>query len=142
MPTPNHTKAVRLDNEVRQMRSDLDLCTIGLARWCVDYLADESPLHSPSMDPGHGGDDTPVERAALADHHDVFIDHAKGYTKAIERHDMKAAVEHARFLWGHVEKNKLADMCRRCGKPLDRNGRRGDCGACVKAEQRERERVA
>lgn len=151
MPTHAHLVSLRYDNQVRSWRDELDLLSIGVARWCIDLIASESPLRSPSLEPTRGPgtamtDDgsvelTTVEAAAFA-RPDPLLEVARSYLDAIATGNLPAAVREAKRIWANVPARCLEDRCRKCEGPISKNPRRGECSRCVKAEQRSKERTA
>lgn len=160
--TPEHRVALQADNEVRRLRTGLDLCTIGLAAWCHRVLANDTYQRSPSdkgvtvhvtvddqgnvieADSTPDGDVKLTTVEAQAFHHpDPLVAHARAYLDAVKAGHAGDMIRHATVICNAVPPADRADPCRRCGKPnLIRSKKTGECSACERETQRERERVA
>lgn len=143
MKHTQHNRAVRVDAAYRDRVDEQRSIHLGVIRWCLQLIADESPLHSPSLEPGRSGSDSsPTERAALNPDPDPLLGAAEAVLAWVdEGKDWNAARAGLRAIKANVPPERLSRPCAKCGEAGEQM--RGDlCKRCDQSARRERERVA
>ena len=143
MTIPQHERAVRLHHAHGARLDDLKP-DLGLTRWCLQLLADESPLRSPSLEPGRGSDTSdPTASAALSPDPDPLLEDARAWLAWVQHGEgwKRARTAVVRIRDGLAGTALLSRPCVRCGRQGEQM--RGDtCKRCDQEARRERERVA
>lgn len=152
MSTPHHhRRAVQLHGVHVARLEELADIDLGIIRWCVDLIADQSPLQAASTDPRRGSGSTeshppPGTFATpdpLLDAAQTILDWISGTPGKVSHRDAASALRRIR---GGVAPGALTRPCDVCGRTdvaFRRDGRRRSdtCEGCRKAASREMTRT-